>query len=409
MRRPGIFSCLIVFITLLFLTAEAGADVLHYNNILIGDRATGMGGAFTAVSDDPSGLYYNPAGIVYSFGSNLSASANAFHSSAKDYKGALGGYTWERNAFSMLPNFFGVVQSLGRGKAGLSYVVPDSVIEDQDQTFYYVTPAITGYTINFNNEDKSFLIGPSYALEIREGLSTGATLYFHYRRHQWILNQYIEYTSGNTRWANTYFESEEWGIMPVVGLMWSPADKVSLGLSLSKVQVLDSETTQQDITYSATDVPPTSRKVLGTGDKREYPLTATIGGAYFFSNSLLFSADVSYHSSAEDDFYGAREEVWNFAAGTEYYLSSSFALRGGLFTNFSSAPEVRTGGTDQPEHVDLYGGSLSAGYFTRGASLSLGVSYSRGTGEAQIIDGDPGIQDLEMETWTVFLSTSYNY
>jgi hypothetical protein len=45
----------------------------------------------------------------------------------------------------------------------------------------------------------------------------------------------------------------------------------------------------------------------------------------------------------------------------------------------------------------------------RGASLSLGASYSRGTGEAQIIGGDTEIQDLGMETWTVFLSTSYNY
>ena len=43
-------------------TGFAAADEDHYNNIIIGDRPAGMGGAYTAISDDPSGLYYNPAG-----------------------------------------------------------------------------------------------------------------------------------------------------------------------------------------------------------------------------------------------------------------------------------------------------------------------------------------------------------
>ena len=37
------------------------ADQFHYNNVLVGTRSVGMGGAFGAVSDDASGVYYNPA------------------------------------------------------------------------------------------------------------------------------------------------------------------------------------------------------------------------------------------------------------------------------------------------------------------------------------------------------------
>jgi len=50
---------------ILFVSAWVFADEFHYNNLLIGDRASGMGGAYTAISDDASGMYYNPAGIVY--------------------------------------------------------------------------------------------------------------------------------------------------------------------------------------------------------------------------------------------------------------------------------------------------------------------------------------------------------
>ena len=52
------------------------ADEYHYNNMLIGDRASGMGGAYTAVSDDATGMFYNPAAIVYVGDRNFSASVN---------------------------------------------------------------------------------------------------------------------------------------------------------------------------------------------------------------------------------------------------------------------------------------------------------------------------------------------
>ncbi len=63
------FIFLAVFSAMLACMAvPAAADELHYTNLLIGDRASGMGGAYTAVSDDATGLYYNPAGIAYAAG-----------------------------------------------------------------------------------------------------------------------------------------------------------------------------------------------------------------------------------------------------------------------------------------------------------------------------------------------------
>ena len=153
------YSIPVLVLVLFFLMCGSSfADEFHYNNFLIGDRASGMGGAYTAVSDDPTGLYYNPAGIVYATGKNLSASVNAYYSLNKKYDNIIGGNGWERKSSSLLPNFFGITQPLGSFQFGFSYVVPDSIQENQSQTFGGSLPTTLGspatnYTINFNNED----------------------------------------------------------------------------------------------------------------------------------------------------------------------------------------------------------------------------------------------------------------
>ena len=82
------------------------ADEYHYNSLLIGDRASGLGGAYVAIADDPSGLYYNPAGTVYTASSNLSASMNAYNITNTKYKEVLGpGVDWERNSSLLIRTF----------------------------------------------------------------------------------------------------------------------------------------------------------------------------------------------------------------------------------------------------------------------------------------------------------------
>lgn len=398
-----------LFLLLLFVLSvrPALADEYHYNNILIGERASGMAGAYTAVSDDLSGLYYNPAGVVYATGRNLSASVNTFHRTKKLYKGVIGGHGWTRTASTLLPNFFGILQSLGKGKIGFSYAVTDSILEDQDQrildTISTALGNITSYVINFNNEDNTYNLGPSYARELGDNLSAGITLYIHQRRQQWILNQLIHFDTGQYEWSNIYYETEETGVRPVLGLMWSPADKVAFGLSVSKTEVLTADTTLQSTVKTTISNDVTFEKPTSTA-KRQYPLTATVGAAYFPSEALLLSGDFSYYSAVN-----GRVATWNAAVGSEYYFTKSLSLRTGFFTNRANTPELKTGSTGQDEHVDLYGGSLSLGYYSRGTSLSLGGTYSSGTGKAQIISEETSTQDTEMQSLSIFLAASYSY
>ncbi len=60
-RHKQIGLCLFVYA---FALAPAYADDTHYQDFIVGGRALGLAGAFSSIATEPSGLYYNPAGIV---------------------------------------------------------------------------------------------------------------------------------------------------------------------------------------------------------------------------------------------------------------------------------------------------------------------------------------------------------
>ena len=229
---------------ILVIQTTASADDQHYNNILIGDRAAGLGGAYTAISDDASGMFYNPAGIVYTENLQLSASANALHKTELVYKDVLNGGDWTRKSDNIVPNYFGMTTKLGDGYLGFSYAVTDFELKDQDSEFTTID-GVDLFVVNINNNDKVTKFGPSYALKLNEEWDIGFTLYWHERDRELTNNQFFRLPGGIYEWSNLYFENEESGYEPVIGVMWSPRDDLSLGLSVRQVFVTSSRSRSQ--------------------------------------------------------------------------------------------------------------------------------------------------------------------
>lgn len=399
----------------------AFADDYHYVNLLVGNRASGLGGAYTALSDDPAGCFYNPAGISFASSDSLSASVNAFGTETKTYKDAMlttngGSKNWKQKSSSLLPNFFGVVKKIGPNAVGLSYAVTNSTLRRQDQSFSNIRStlpnnAIERFEINIDDSDRTYLFGPSYAYRLLDNLSIGATLYVYYRDLKIIRNQLLLFEQGEHYFSNYYFTKVGWGLKPSLGVIWEPIDKLSVGLNLSKIylssndtedQLIQRDTTNQVDDFSNTDT--ISFKTSDSSKTGDFPLETTLGLAYFASSSLLFSTDLRYYQDVKD-----REAVLNFALGTEYYFNEKWAVRGGFWSDFANTPKLSSNKVNQPEHIDLFGASVSLTYFQRQSSISLGCNYGFGDGEAQVVAGNSAIQDVEIGKMNLYLSAGYSF
>ncbi len=395
------------------LAASAGiaaADEYHYNSTIIGERPAGMGGAYTAVSDDAAGLYYNPAGTVYSFGSNLSVSANAYTSATKKYDNAGLNFAYERKSENFQPNFFGVVQHTPFGTIGLSYAVQDSLLEDQSQTFLNPTPIVADWTLNYLKEYNIYNVGPSIAWNVSKDLKLGVTLYLHYKKYKVVNNSFQHYADGTHRWSNAIARQDELGYRPILGFIYAPENgKYSVGFSITQTFLFNSS-----IYVQATEKTPTGTyatdpffAISRSNDKANYPYTARFGLAYFPTNALLVTGDIAYTSAATDNVWLNREPVVNLSLGAEYYTSPSFAFRAGIFTDRANTKNPAT--ANDPEHIDLFGVSLSGSYFVKGTSVTLGFTDSFGSGSHWINTAATRSGSMTMNSLMVFLGTSYSY
>ena len=61
-------------IALAITTSVAFAQDTHHQNLAVGDRAIGMGGAFTGLATDEAAAWYNPAGLAFLRGDTVSGS-----------------------------------------------------------------------------------------------------------------------------------------------------------------------------------------------------------------------------------------------------------------------------------------------------------------------------------------------
>jgi long-chain fatty acid transport protein len=395
------------------------ADQFHYNNVLVGERAMGLGGAFTAIADDASGLVYNPAGVAFALSNDISGSANAFYRRKVVYKETIGKDDFTEHSSGTTAPFFGGLQKLDNLYPGLSLAFGiyniDSELKDQDDLVENKTElGLQRFHRTANIRAGTMGIGAAAGLRITSGFSVG--LGFSYLMIDELTQEYqdVVYTNGSFLTQNFRTHLGAQGLETSVGAQLA-FGSVSFGLNVKLRTLLDEQyeisrdlwtnrgsdgSVQEELTRA-----PETRSIAKPLETM--PTAVRSGVAWFASPQLLWTADVVHYTEAESAYF-QREAVTNFASGIEYYITPSIPVRVGVFTNNDARPEVKEGETGQPDHIDYLGYSLFFAVAQPNSQIAIGGIFQQGEGKAQKIASST-IQEVEAESMTVAFSATHSF
>ncbi len=176
--RTQVATISVTFVVATFSTTGF-ADIYHYNNVVIGDRAIGLGGAYAGVSDDASGTLYNPAGLAFAIDNDVSGSANAYYQKEITYKDISPGANFTERSEGFVPSFFGGIQKLDNMLPGLvvgfAIYSPDSEIKDQNDDIYAPSAGIQGFhrTVKANASTLDVTLAAGYRVTPNFSLGMG--------------------------------------------------------------------------------------------------------------------------------------------------------------------------------------------------------------------------------------------
>ena len=441
--------------SLLFVCTIARAQEPNYQTFLVGERALGMGGAFTGYADDPSASYYNPAGIAQIASSALSGSlsVNAFHRYVvrDGYGSPVGTANLEHDGTPTVPLFVGLVKKFGprhpdrvrRHAVALSTVHPQSVRRSYQVTL--IDPVTTVHTsLHVGHEETVRWYGPSYAFRVTPTFALGLSAFLATReiRHE---EDEVIVTTGARDPMDGFFrnatlsvresivEADATGIVFRVGALWDATDELRLGIMIQPPAItINSEARVfERRTFADLIADPAIATFFhsdqgGLESSYRLPIEVRVGASYAFSEAFLAALDVSVYApvGSEDDpvtVVGAAspdpttgdtpqpgilsvtdyhaEATFNVSAGFDALIADVLPLRAGVFTDLSAAPAIDSP-TDRYAlaRVDGVGASLSVGIRSGGYDLAIGAAGVLGFGDGLRLNENPGL-DPDPETF----------
>ena len=398
----------------------------HYKSTLIGDRAAGMGGAFTALTDDPSSVaYYNPASVARMKGSSLSASASVYHkydtNFGQDVDILDASQRVNRGSFRTIASSGGSLVSYGNFAYGLSVIVPDyEYFAGEISSSKSSTEQTTTY---LQYQDESLWVGPTIGLNISDTSSVGMTVYYTSRNFlrstidQKIVDgspkQIISYNEENTSTNNSvvfiFGYYKKWDNYSFGVSLQMPSIEINGNAYILKTNLDTNDTDSFDLTSE-------------NSVKNDMPIASKLsfGFAYEEPKNKTISFDINIHGPNEHYDYGDESystkidalQTINFALGFEYYIKSFLSWRAGLYSNFTPRPEVNNANpVKHSEHVDMWGFSSNFAFWNSDKiSFTFGGYYSGGKGEsAQYINGQIRKVEKNEQIFSMLLASTYYF
>lgn len=360
-----------LFLILAYSQIFAGGFQLNEHNA----RAVGMGGAFTAISNDPSAIYYNAAGLTQLNGINISLGSTLI-APVFSFRGVTPQVTeYDATKQSFFPtHFFATYRYNNDWAFGLGFTSPFGLGSQWD-------PNWVGRYLAVETELQVFTVSPVAAYKINDQLSISAGLVYSFA------NVKISQKSPQSPFAGDAFTSlsgkdnSAWGYN--LGAMYKPTKDLSIGISfhsIVKYKFVGTATTTGAAQLAS---------MLPNGDvsaNLTTPFNLAVGVAYQVIPRLLLSADFQYvgwssYDTLTINFATPKETLSSprmydnsFIArlGAEYNLIRELKIRAGIYYDNSPVkPEYIS--PSLPE-ANRLGFSFGIGYKLTN-NLSIDASY----------------------------------
>lgn len=411
--------CFIGAATAFWPTFASGAFA-NYNSVLIGERAAGMGGAFTALTGDPAATaFYNPATMVLVQGSSVSASANVYNKydtnigGGQDFNGAP--MRVNRGFFRSIPASSGTVVNFGSFAAGFSIVVPDydffsGQIHGAENTSSFLSAV-----------DESLWVGGTLSGKLTEADSIGLTYYYTARNLSRTVNDKV------TTATSAVITQEEKNLttnslVAVAGYHRRLSDTWSAGISyrFPSLPIAGEASYFRSVTHTS----PYSNEVINRGNLRaqtRIPAKISLGVAREIKGANTISLDLQFYESLgyrdlpelpEGAELVSYRQVTNIAVGYEQVVNNWVTLRLGYFSNFGAhnTPDLSRG-VRQGDHVDMQGFSANVAFGAKdNTSFTFGGYYSGGSGETIQLSGEKlSLLPKEQQIFTMLVATGFHF
>jgi len=353
--------------------------------------ATARGEAFVATADNPSAIYYNPAGITQLEGNQMRAGANIlyFDPTFKPPSGqANSGSTYDiKNNEAIAPQFY-LTHSWASSpvSVGLGVYAPygASVAWPQDTGFR--TVAIEGSLTYIR-------ANPVVAMELAPGLSLAGGVMIDYSR----LYQQQGLRAAYQRFNNYFqFDGDGLSLGYNFGLLWKASEHFSFGATFRSTTAThykgETETFLQPVTDPAVPV--------GADIEYEFPLTAVFGISYRPTPKWNLEVNMDYTDWSSFDTVtlyqdqrppsGVQQVIpvnlkwkasWMYEVGVTHYFEKGWQISAGYFFNQNSVPEDYY----SPLVADLDRHFLSIGTGHRGKQWTFDIAYQFGYGPAHAV------------------------
>jgi hypothetical protein len=389
--RTAVFYFFILFHPTIF------SDWQHYNDFLIGDRAAGMGGAYTAISNDPSGIFYNPGGLAFTGDSEISLSTMGYYSNTQQVSSILGvsDFQLKQNDSDVINGFFGGVSKFKLFSKdfyiSFGIFVPDNsnidskirLASSNNGVVYAGDQRITDYESYYNL---------AVSTKIFPDLGIGLVVGFFDIEHDELITKNITYgpfvnSNGSYVYAvNTNISDLSFSLKGIhldFGALYKITKELSLGLSvvynIPVWQKLTSSSLDSAIVVDANFKPVQGSVTLTDGTiftqhvnnytSNSYntpfptlPIQSRIGLAWQPVDFQLLSFDVSYYSGISSAVSNYNlNPIFNYALGSETKFFDVINFRLGAFTNNWA------GSSNQQEQV------INSNFI----GLSSGIAYQR--------------------------------